>query len=367
MDQGITMIDDDLNLVMFNERAVEILEFPDGLFKDGMPMADLLRYNAERGEYGPGDAEEHVRTRIELAKKFEVHHFERARPDGMVIEIRGNPVESGGFVTTYTDITERKQAEEAIKQQTQLVRLLHESAVSANQAQEVEDALRGCVEAVCTYNSWPVGHVYVCPPNDPDTLVSADIWHLDDPDHFATFRQISEEITFARGIGLPGRVLESGEPEWIVDVTKDKNFPRAKLAGDIGVKAGFAVPVMVGDEVTAVMEFFAAEAIDPEESLLSALDNVAAPRWGGWSSANAPRRDYRTHSTSSPAASSTRPVSSGPSCRRQRHSPRPSPTISCCGNPAIASAATYTGAGPGATGFSPFSATAPATGSPAHS
>ncbi len=114
VDQGISMVDADLNAVAFNERFLELLDLPPGMFEPGDPYEKFIRFNAERREYGPGDVEEQVRTRVELARKFEPHRFERTRPDGVTIEIRGNPVATGGFVTTYTDITARKQAEAAM-------------------------------------------------------------------------------------------------------------------------------------------------------------------------------------------------------------------------------------------------------------
>ena len=281
MDQGITMFDADFKLTAHNTKLEGMVDLPPHLLAEGTPVEVWYRHIGARDDYGTdqafggGDLESQVAKRMDSVRQGEPVIYERPTYDGRVIEIRRNPIDGGGFVSTYTDITERKQAEEALDEQTQLVNLLHESAVSANQAQAVEDALKGCVDAICTYNEWPVGHVYQFHPNDPETLVSTGIWHLDDPERFATFRRVTAETTFARGIGLPGRVFASGKPAWIVDVTKDKNFPRAKLADDIGVKAGFAVPVMVGDEVTAVMEFFAAEAIEPDESLISVLDNIA--------------------------------------------------------------------------------------------
>lgn len=100
MDQGISMTDAELNLVAFNHRFLELLEFPADLFQQGDPFENFIRYNAERGEYGPGDTEQQVRERVELALRCEPHVFERVRPDGMAIEIRGNPMPGGGFVTT---------------------------------------------------------------------------------------------------------------------------------------------------------------------------------------------------------------------------------------------------------------------------
>jgi len=111
IDQGISLIDENLIMQVINKRACELLDLPVKRFKkEGIPFSDYMRYNAERGEYGPGDVEEQVRQRVEAAKKFEPHHFERARPDGTFLEIDGRPLPDGGFVTTYTDITSHKRA-----------------------------------------------------------------------------------------------------------------------------------------------------------------------------------------------------------------------------------------------------------------
>jgi sigma-B regulation protein RsbU (phosphoserine phosphatase) len=117
MDQGISMFDGDLKLTAFNHRFIDLLQFPSDLVHRGTSLAELFRYNAERSEYGPGDPEEQVAERIALARKFQAHHFERTRPDGMVIEIRGKPTTGSGMVTTYSDITKRKLAEDELRNQ----------------------------------------------------------------------------------------------------------------------------------------------------------------------------------------------------------------------------------------------------------
>jgi len=107
-------------------------------------------------------------------------------------------------------------------------------------------------------------------------LVSSTIWNLDELDQFETFKAISEETAFDPGIGLPGRVLESGKPAWIIDVTQDLNFPRAKLSKNLGVKAGFAFPVLIREEVVGIMEFFSEEAAEPEDELLEVMAHIGA-------------------------------------------------------------------------------------------
>ncbi len=114
IDQGISMVDGDLNAVAFNQRFMDLLEFPAELGKAGTPFADFVRHNAERGEYGEGDIDALVEERVKLAKSFQAHRLERTRPDGTIIEVVGKPIPDGGIVTTYTDVTERKKAEAAL-------------------------------------------------------------------------------------------------------------------------------------------------------------------------------------------------------------------------------------------------------------
>jgi PAS domain S-box-containing protein len=123
MDQGISMVDGQLRVITFNQKFLELLQFPPERFKLGYHMEEAFRYNAERGEYGPGDVEQQVQERLELSRRFEPHHFERVRPDGTVIEIHGTPLPNkGGFVTTYTDITARKHAQEELRRQNDRLR-----------------------------------------------------------------------------------------------------------------------------------------------------------------------------------------------------------------------------------------------------
>jgi len=112
---GLTVFDRDLRLLLCNRKQRQLLEYPDSLFENSLPtLEDLYRFNANRGEYGPGNVEEQVRSRLELARKGETHIFERQRPNGTHLEIRGTPLPGGGFVTAHLDVTERKRYQETI-------------------------------------------------------------------------------------------------------------------------------------------------------------------------------------------------------------------------------------------------------------
>lgn len=114
IDQGISVVDQDLRLVAWNTRYLELFEYPPGMVRTGRHIADLIRFNAMRGECGPGPVEEHVRKRLEHLRAGTPHRFERHRHNNTVLQMTGNPMPGGGFVTTYNDITEFKRNEAAL-------------------------------------------------------------------------------------------------------------------------------------------------------------------------------------------------------------------------------------------------------------
>ncbi|TRW50292.1 response regulator [Aliidiomarina halalkaliphila] len=113
--QGISVVNKDLRLVVWNRRYLELFEYPDGMVQPGRPIADLIRYNAERGECGVGDIDELVEKRLRYMQQGSAHRFIRRRSDGRVIEMIGNPLPNGGFVTSFTDVTEHIETQQALE------------------------------------------------------------------------------------------------------------------------------------------------------------------------------------------------------------------------------------------------------------
>ena len=113
---AISLFDADLKMLACNEQLKTLLELPNHLFeKTEVHFEDFIRFNAQRGEYGPGNVEELTAQITERARNFKAHRIERSRPGGQWLEVRGTPIPSGGFVTSYIDITERKKSEEHIR------------------------------------------------------------------------------------------------------------------------------------------------------------------------------------------------------------------------------------------------------------
>lgn len=112
---GIVVFDKDLNLVAWNRQFCELVGLPITLMRIGTPVASLVRHLAERGEYGPGDPEDHVKQRL-----YHMHHglrygFERERSDGVVFRADGGAMPGGGYVTTFTEVTAEVRAHEELR------------------------------------------------------------------------------------------------------------------------------------------------------------------------------------------------------------------------------------------------------------
>ena len=102
IEQGISVVDDKLQLLAWNDRYVELFAYPKGFLKAGMPITDILSYNAKRGLFNPSS----IDKRVSYMREGTRHKHIRKQPDGKVIELNGAPLPGGGYVTTYSDITE---------------------------------------------------------------------------------------------------------------------------------------------------------------------------------------------------------------------------------------------------------------------
>jgi signal transduction histidine kinase/Na+/proline symporter/CheY-like chemotaxis protein len=142
VDAGICVVDSEQHLVAWNSRYEEIFAFPPGLIRPGLPVDVPIRYNAERGDFGPGTVEQHVAVRLAQMRAGRAVSFERHRPDGRVIKTVGGPMPGGGYVMSFTDMT--AEAETRAELQRTLAEL--EARVAARTA-DLSDANRRLAQA----------------------------------------------------------------------------------------------------------------------------------------------------------------------------------------------------------------------------
>ena len=155
------------------------------------------------------------------------------------------------------------------------IELLGAIAVVANESTGVEEALRFALAKICQTTGWTLGHAYVVKVvNGGKRLFSTGIWYGSETERTRPFYIASDAATFDPDVGLPGRVLSTGKPSLILDLFKDTNFPRAESARLGGLRAGFAFPVVAGNDVAAVLEFFADTAQAPDEFFLQLMAQI---------------------------------------------------------------------------------------------
>ncbi len=164
------------------------------------------------------------------------------------------------------EITERKQAERRLAAQHAITRVLAESATLAVAKPKI-------LEAICVGLGWDLGEIWSV-DWDANVLRCAEIWRTPSDD-LSAFAALTREMTFAPGIGLPGRVWASGKSAWVADVVEDPNFLRTAIAAKEGLHGAFAFPILLGTDILGVVAFFSRRICQPDNNLLQMLGDIA--------------------------------------------------------------------------------------------
>ena len=118
--QGISVIDKDLNLIAWNTRYKDMFQYPEELLKIGTPIDQLIRYNLEQNFIGEGEIKTQINKRLVHLRKGTIYTSQRER-DGIHIKINGNPIPGGGFVTSFTDISQSVESAEFLKRTNEVL------------------------------------------------------------------------------------------------------------------------------------------------------------------------------------------------------------------------------------------------------
>jgi PAS domain S-box-containing protein len=175
--------------------------------------------------------------------------------------------ERGVIYAVAADITERKREETRLAAQYAVTRVLAEAPTLASAARRV-------LQAICESLDWSVGGIWRVDQKE-QVLRCVETWHMPST-KVEQFDQTSHSRTYARGVGLPGRVWAQAQPAWIEDVTRDTNFPRAPIAAQEGLHAAFGFPILLGAEVLGVLEFFSQEIQKPDHRLLDMMSAIGS-------------------------------------------------------------------------------------------
>jgi signal transduction histidine kinase len=138
--QGISVVDADLRLIAWNQRYIDMFHYPPGLVEVGKPVAELIRFNLERGLIDSDDVQSEIDKRLSYLRQGSAYKFQRRQQDGRVLEMQGNPLPGGGFVTTYSDVSAfidtQQQLEQRVAERTAALQQLNGQLQQAQQQLE---------------------------------------------------------------------------------------------------------------------------------------------------------------------------------------------------------------------------------------
>jgi len=236
---GIAVVDPDLRMVAWNKAYEDLFPYPDGLLVQGRHVRELLKHNARRGFCGPGDPDELVERRLRHIRARTSYSFERSRDDGRVVQVRGNPVPGGGFVTSYAEITELANAVAAERELSETLerRVLErtEELEAANAAlraakKDAEDATASKTRMFAA-----VGHDVLQPLNAARLLASALGDAPLDGAGRETLFQLNAALTAVQD--LLGEVLELTRLDAVAETPRIEPTPLGPLLAEVAAAA----------------------------------------------------------------------------------------------------------------------------------
>ncbi|HKD02772.1 MAG TPA: response regulator [Terriglobales bacterium] len=177
------------------------------------------------------------------------------------------PADRHFFYATGRDVTEIKRDEDLLLAQYAVTKVLAE-------APSLHEAAPQILKNICETLEWAVGTMWQLDKKE-SILRCVETWHIPTA-NVSEFSALTRSRTFDRGIGLPGRVWGNAEALWIDDVTRDPNFPRAPIASKEALHSAFGFPILLGDEVLGVLEFFSHQIRQPDTKLLELLSAVGS-------------------------------------------------------------------------------------------
>ena len=170
-----------------------------------------------------------------------------------------------GCIITLTDITEPKR----IKRRKSV---LYATTQALAEFTTVKEAIPKILQTMCESLEWDLGAFWTI-DRKTNMLHCVEIWHKPSV-KVPEFEALTRQMVFSPGVGLPGSVYANRKSLWITNVVSDANFPRAPVAAKEGLRGAFGFPILIGDNVLGVIEFFSHEIQPPDEDLLKMMTSI---------------------------------------------------------------------------------------------
>ena len=199
---------------------------------------------------------------------------EQQRFDGRWMRVVEHRMSDGCTVGIRTDITDLKVREFRLRGQSTISDMLNRVAIHANQAHSFAEVLQSCLEDICNAIGWQIGHVFAAISNDPSNFESMGLWYCSEGNDFSEFQRWFATSQMNSAEGLVGLAVGRKAPVWAANVDREDAPLYLPAAARAGICTAFGVPVLVGGEPVAVLEFLTIERKEPDEDLLKAMHQV---------------------------------------------------------------------------------------------
>ena len=260
---GLMWLSADGTILRANQAELDLL----GYTREEYVGRNIIEFHYDR------EAVEDILERVHDGEIIRDYEARLVCKDGSIKTVRIDSsayFEDGKFVHArcFTrDITERRRTEHRLALQYAITRIVSRSIDFVEGTHEI-------LETVCESLGWQVGVLWAVDHQD-EVLRCVDVWH-DSVLDMREFESVCRTKTFPRQVGLPGRIWSWGRPAWIPNLKKDANFPLGPFAERAGLRATFGFPILLGDEVIGVIEFFSQEIRQPDEELLEMIGSVGS-------------------------------------------------------------------------------------------
>lgn len=222
-------------------------------------FAEVVRHLTETGEYS-GEIVCHTKS------------GEERNIDLSIFTMRSSLGEPLCYVGIKRDITARTRETRARRRSEQRLALQYAITRILSRSIDFVEGTHEILQTVCESIGWQVGVLWAV-EHQAESLRCIDFWHKPGL-NVSGFEGASRSRTFERGIGLPGRIWDTGQPVWIPNLSKDSTLTRTAFAEHAGLRGAFGFPILLGDEVVGVIEFFSQEIRQPDQDLLDMINNV---------------------------------------------------------------------------------------------
>ncbi|MFN3075322.1 MAG: PAS-domain containing protein [Alphaproteobacteria bacterium] len=258
LDQAVSVLDGDFRLVLFNESYVKLLEFPDGFLRPGMDYEEIVRFNAGRGEYGPGEVESLTHWRMEWLQRRKTFCIERLRPNGRLLEMCGRPLPGGGMVFSYTDITDRKNEEVALLKANRALKILGGLGKALAHAITEQELLNQACRILVEAGGYRMAWVGIALYDEEQTVHPLAHYGRDACD--PALLRTSWSDSPGRRASPTGEAIRCGAPAVKYDLAEDREEePSLSVLARLGFRSVVALPLHEGTAVLGALTLCAEE------------------------------------------------------------------------------------------------------------